>query len=177
MEVAESGRLLSMKLAGVQLQWSRDLEVAESPARHHCHLADPGFNGAATWKSRKVAATNHARPNVDRFNGAATWKSRKVSRNLDRFLSEYQLQWSRDLEVAESEGFVMAGSVPANATMEPRLGSRGMLQRLQARPQARCFNGAATWKSRKAGLRRFQYPFLLRFNGAATWKSRKGTMC
>ncbi len=85
------------------------------------------FNGAPTWKSRKVARRHVAEmlghwasmgprlgsrgkqiansTNVvhgNGFNGAATWKSRKVTIR-DHLKSEnLMLQWGRDLKVAES---------------------------------------------------------------------------
>ncbi len=59
------------------------------------------------------------------FNGAATWKSRKAGLCDDSGQSHLQLQWGRDLEVAER---------------------RIMQERSKKTP---CFNGAATWKSRK----------------------------
>ncbi len=60
--------------------------------------------------------------------------------------------------------------------MGPRLGSRGKgPHRSVVASLGPCFNGAATWKSRKAQVSsRFQLR-IARFNGAATWKSRKDT--
>ncbi len=85
------------------------------------------FNGAATWKSRKVAGRREADWHGNRFNGAATWKSRKGRREFGDMLRTTNasmgprlgsrgksepdratsgsgvLQWGRDLEVAESQ--------------------------------------------------------------------------
>ncbi len=182
------------------------------------------FNGAATWKSRKVRFVYVSPGRSIGFNGAATWKSRKVDRAFFQPRTRDPLQWGRDLEVAESH---WVGKLPLvvrmplqwgrdlevaesrdcrwlagfdgrllqwgrdlevaesrkewhlhahldNASMGPRLGSRGKL-RLHELPSRKrtSFNGAATWKSRKAKLpkgRGYERPS---FNGAATWKSRK----
>ncbi len=135
----------------------------------------------------------------------------------------HSLQWSRDLEVAERAMPFYRPSIPPQASMEPRLGSRGKLgrqddrldgseasmePRLGSRGKRKhpsrwgldrsrfngaatwksrkavgstdtsgqgnpCFNGAATWKSRKDGLQKIEDFQNLSFNGAATWKSRK----
>ncbi len=69
------------------------------------------FNGAATWKSRKVdfvAFIRHLAPPC--FNGAATWKSRKEVRGPEQVSRTFVLQWSRDLEVAESFACAIASS-------------------------------------------------------------------
>ena len=110
----------------VVLQWGRDLEVAERVAFWFVDLVLSGFNGAATWKSRKVARARNRRSNQGCFNGAATWKSRKANKtnllgnappsfngaatwksrkelyNSIRKMRPRLLQWGRDLEVAES---------------------------------------------------------------------------
>ena len=84
------------------------------------------FNGAPTWKSRKVARIHVAemlghwasmgprlgsrgkltlglllRIEPPGFNGAATWKSRKGGKAKTRDPETIGLQWGRDLEVAE----------------------------------------------------------------------------
>ena len=108
-----------------RLQWGRDLEVAER--RKACLYAAriDGFNGAATWKSRKGSYTDAFGTKLSSFNGAATWKSRKVGDPLGMAEPSLALQWGRDLEVAES------------SRLRNQRGYRC------------CFNGAATWKSRK----------------------------
>ena len=63
---------------GIELQWGRNLPVAEI-SRGDTGLSQlPRFNGAATFQSRKFrvgeADAGAARP---RFNGAATFQSRK----------------------------------------------------------------------------------------------------
>ena len=110
------------------LQWGRDLEVAES-RRCNAPLRCPKrFNGAATWKSRKVLTCSRRYSRLTGFNGAATWKSRKVQALVP-------LQAQR------------------RASMGPRLGSRGKDQPIgRNRGRQRRFNGAATWKSRKGDV-------------------------
>ncbi len=84
-----------------QLQWSRDLEVAERHVRRHNRCQNSRFNGAATWKSRKEAMP------------------------LERRHGLVALQWSRDLEVAERLDVANKTFATGSASMEPRLGSRG----------------------------------------------------
>ena len=125
------------------------MEVAERRRSLESQEKVIGFNGAATWKSRKERSRCQPCYWQRSFNGAATWKSRKVNGRSGRLNWPMGLQWSRDLEVAES-GLARGYSSSSS-----------------------CFNGAATWKSRKApsGLR--STSISTRFNGAATWKSRK----
>ncbi len=78
LEVAESWYLEIAMPVGPALQWSRDLEVAERPTTLAIPTGRYCFNGAATWKSRKVKRTSLAVGVVLSFNGAATWKSRKA---------------------------------------------------------------------------------------------------
>ncbi len=60
------------------------------------------------------------------FNGAATWKSRKVKRGAKvDDARRTTLQWGRDLEVAESGVGIIFRIAIAAASMGPRLGSRG----------------------------------------------------
>ncbi len=93
----------------------------------------------------------------------------KEARHNDR------LQWGRDLEVAERGDATRPKEMSyCQASMGPRLGSRGKTQGPQRQISIpRCFNGAATWKSRKDELARIAGVDADGFNGAATWKSRK----
>ncbi len=59
------------------------------------------------------------------FNGAATWKSRKATNWNPHGPRPSKLQWGRDLEVAERTPNSVAASLTVNASMGPRLGSRG----------------------------------------------------
>ncbi len=112
------------------------------------------FNGAATWKSRKVDITHLGTTGFEGFNGAATWKSRKVPPAIDFDACRNRLQWGRDLEVAERARFRDGATERWIASMGPRLGSRGKPTRTRLPCEVvRRFNGAATWKSRKADLK------------------------
>ena len=66
-----------MSFSASKLQWGRDLSVAEGPYTGLPFEALPSFNGAATFRSRKV--------------------ENKIS-DLNTTLT---LQWGRDLSVAE----------------------------------------------------------------------------
>ena len=157
------------------LQWGRDLSVAEGGARDRTGRGPASFNGAATFRSRKVgryhdidpalvrfngAATFRSRKAfrtgaIDRrqagFNGAATFRSRKVARSPEAILHPIMLQWGRDLSVAEGGDGTYCWVVGRGASMGPRPFGRG---RIPAAPPSGTgcggFNGAATFRSRKA---------------------------
>ena len=134
-----------------RLQWGRDLSVAEGTSRATAAAITVCFNGAATFRSRKVRAKHggalppcrlqwgrdlsvaegrwpaYATPSqLPRFNGAATFRSRKGPGTTPSSTLVPLLQWGRDLSVAEGS----AGKRPSSGR--------------------RCgFNGAATFRSRK----------------------------
>ena len=142
--------------AGMPLQWSRDLSVAETgvpPRPPHVGQVSRPFNGAATFQSRKLRLKNVAGawprclpPSMEPrpfsrgnellaaegpaarragFNGAATFQSRKLDQGENVRTAMLLVQWSRDLSVAETR---------------------------PSRPPCRRpgrFNGAATFQSRK----------------------------
>ncbi len=179
LEVAESESWGSGGFVFKRLQWSRDLEVAErgrsarSANRHHGR-----FNGAATWKSRKVSKPILLIEAINGFNGAATWKSRKAGLLMRKVIGDDPASMEPRLG---SRGKAVLIVVPLRSTvasMEPRLGSRGKgrWQMVIRGTDANRFNGAATWKSRKVLCGSpTALPIPRRFNGAATWKSRKET--
>ena len=110
----------------VLLQWGRDLSVAEGqPWRAGC-TTRPGFNGAATFRSRKAThSTVELAGGCQGFNGAATFRSRKVVREV-ACPPPIVLQWGRDLSVAEGAGNVGRGARHATrASMGPRPFGRG----------------------------------------------------
>ena len=102
LEIAEISAARADSPASAQLQWSRDLEIAEMQLSGLIKRGLPCFNGAAIWRSRKCRPAAHT--------GTAS----------------AALQWSRDLEIAEMS-----------------LGGQGAL------PPLNGFNGAAIWRSRK----------------------------
>ena len=102
LSVAEGGYLSPHAIAHWSLQWGRDLSVAEGvQILVRVRLGLPRFNGAATFRSRKVRShakagrcamasmgprpfgrgrsisRNSANGRLKRFNGAATFRSRK----------------------------------------------------------------------------------------------------
>ena len=83
------------------------------------------FNGAATFRSRKDCRAHASRVGIHGFNGAATFRSRKVPIDGCGMARRIALQWGRDLSVAEGGAGLAAGPAPS------------------------CFNGAATFRSRK----------------------------
>ena len=108
------------------LQWGRDLSVAETGQYIPWYRQVHGFNGAATFQSRKHPQRPHGRAVVLGFNGAATFQSRKPRRrgaprvadvaasmgprpfsrgnptSYAGSASVSRLQWGRDLSVAET---------------------------------------------------------------------------
>ncbi len=84
------------------------------------------FNGAATWKSRKVPSFRLSLLPSHRASMGPRLGSR--GKRLVALLSvsfRLLLQWGRDLEVAESKDDPAKDRLPTFASMGPRLGSRG----------------------------------------------------
>ena len=131
LSVAEGGQEQAARMGRVLLQWGRNLSVAEgrlhwtAPESHSC------FNGAATFRLRKVAAA----PN-----------SPSSARGL---------QWGRNLSVAEGSGR-WCGRARGAASMGPQpFGCGRGRRRLDTVEAGRRFNGAATFRLRKACRSRF----------------------
>ena len=146
------GRSLRIRIrcpAMIELQWGRNLSVAEGapalgPARQvggasmgpqpfgcgrciqvdYDYLLYRRFNGAATFRLRKVPTESISLWSTTCFNGAATFRLRKGQRRRLQWRPS-ALQWGRNLSVAE--GFCTAA--------------------LSARRNR--FNGAATFRLRK----------------------------
>ncbi len=134
----------------LELQWSRDLSIAETPQ------AGRPLREArrASMEPRSFDRGNRACPRTPeyspRFNGAAIFRSRKRANLGAESEVIEELQWSRDLSIAETS---------------PRPASR-------SRPAAG-FNGAAIFRSRKLAVDGGEQLRILRFNGAAIFRSRK----
>ena len=108
------------------LQWGRDLSVAEG-----------------VWRGA------HWRENMS-FNGAATFRSRKGATSMSLFVARNLLQWGRDLSVAEGIILILAEPPADDASMGPRPFGRGRSSSiLRSFALFVCFNGAATFRSRK----------------------------
>ena len=132
------------------LQWGRNLSVAEGKTtgrtpprtlsfngaatfrlRKEGGGRRPGqrpstFNGAATFRLRKANATCRRTAGRTTFNGAATFRLRKVPGRPTSRMARSDLQWGRNLSVAEGARRALTGGRP------------------------RPFNGAATFRLRKA---------------------------
>ena len=84
------------------------------------------------------------------------------------------LQWSRDLSVAETRADLHPPAVLSRPSMEPRPFSRGNSSYGQgSRTVPAAFNGAATFQSRKPPVLAGRFTSMRTFNGAATFQSRK----
>ena len=102
LSVAETRRWPLGQPTSPSLQWSRDLSVAETRPRGAARPRCTPFNGAATFQSRKPPRSRRHCSTRSTFNGAATFQSRKLL-DLDGHLeTSFDLQWSRDLSVAET---------------------------------------------------------------------------
>ena len=73
-----------------------------------------GFNGAATFQSRKLTIFGAVSRMLSRFNGAATFQSRKPDGRVVGAEYVVRLQWGRDLSVAETPA---AANDPAAGAM------------------------------------------------------------
>ena len=133
------------------LQWGRDLEVAESRNYSRRCRVRHGFNGAATWKSRKdkpdpgpgwvllglqwgrdleVAESKYSRLHRiarSSFNGAATWKSRKAPSQTMPFEPGTYASMGPRLGSRGKGNVAERRAVYGRASMGPRLGSRGKI--------------------------------------------------
>ncbi len=160
------------------LQWGRDLEVAESLALNaNFANVNPRFNGAATWKSRKASI-----PVTSIVCQLASMGPRLGSRGKraggGRGIGQRMgLQWGRDLEVAERQIWESVYNRVLDASMGPRLGSRGKprTRSTSLRTWLASMGPRLGSRGKTATLERLEGPFG-RFNGAATWKSRKATL-
>ena len=88
----------------VDLQWGRNLSVAEGPeTRANAPVPTP-FNGAATFRLRKGRALQMRLSGPAPFNGAATFRLRKADQGRWNMPLTEDLQWGRNLSVAEGGG-------------------------------------------------------------------------
>ncbi len=108
------------------------------------------FNGAATFPSRKCLFLRRAAKGCGSFNGAATFPSRKCPARIVQHAYIPTLQWGRDVSVAEITGY------PYPATNQSALLQWGrdvsvaeITQTWGPIRRYPCFNGAATFPSRK----------------------------
>ena len=132
------------------------------------------FNGAATWKSRKVQTRSRLLSQSNGFNGAATWKSRKES---EQKMNSVDLTASMGPRLG-SRGKAVEGvhlGAEKQASMGPRLGSRGKsrFEYAQAFGPNVLQWGRDLEVAERRGTRKPLGQGLGSFNGAATWKSRK----
>ena len=112
-------------VANTELQWGRDLSVAEGSMHSTSPPSTACFNGAATFRSRKDP--NHgygsAGPTKASMGPRPFGRGRDVPLTIDAVISE--LQWGRDLSVAEGGVGVMKAGTVAGASMGPRPFGRG----------------------------------------------------
>ena len=198
LSVAEGPCASAGILTPAMLQWGRDLSVAEGS--RWCRRAQPlrRFNGAATFRSRKVHTPTRRSPSPHPASMGPRPFGRGRQMPYRTTTVANLLQWGRDLSVAEGVAARLArlcvDRFNGAATFRSRKalaqgGTQilyGQLQwgrdlsvaegRLTGSSSSPCrwrFNGAATFRSRKADLDRARHEQARRFNGAATFRSRK----
>ena len=133
------------------LQWGRDLSVAEGSSGIGKAGGRHSFNGAATFRSRKVPnyiladvldgllqwgrdlSVAEGAPHLPyHLTQAASMGPRPFGRGRANphcriFSEKFALQWGRDLSVAEGNGFRIAPDSCGGASMGPRPFGRGRL--------------------------------------------------
>ena len=159
------------------LQWGRDLSVAEGCRRRAARPLEVfSFNGAATFRSRKVGHQPRQRRAL--FNasmGPRPFGRGRILLGWIMATPKQVLQWGRDLSVAEGAG-PAGGSAGGDKLQWGRdLSVAEGMPIPRAAPPTTSFNGAATFRSRKAPVVRRPLRLPLSFNGAATFRSRKAS--
>ena len=133
----------------MRLQWGRNLSVAEGatcrPRTWHCGLLQWGRNLSVAEGRRRL---------------------------VDGLLAS-QLQWGRNLSVAEGLRRASALHQPPPASMGPQPFGCGRPPTPGTSSPAKGFNGAATFRLRKARIVEFGMALGPCFNGAATFRLRK----
>ena len=132
------------------------------------------FNGAATFRSRKAHSARCRLRLHACFNGAATFRSRKVNLGHVEGIQQAELQWGRDLSVAEGSLRASGPDHALHASMGPRpfgRGRRDVAALCRRRYQASM--GPRPFGRGRDHICRGQRRQVARFNGAATFRSRK----
>ena len=107
------------------------------------------------------------------FNGAATFRSRNVGEGAKREAAPHQLQWGRDLSVAECTRGAGGNGRRGRASMGPRPFGRGMRGKSVAQaPQGQASMGPRPFGRGMPKKRRKGSLSSCSFNGAATFRSR-----
>ena len=170
------GRFFVLIVGGTareKLQWGRDLSAAEGAPYSAEAAALCSFNEAATFRPRKVLAASQKPDSPCGFNGAATFRPRKGTLAAGARAPKIQLQWGRDLSAAEGCLATRPSECSCPASMGPRPFGRGRSQGSRIAWNSSCFNGAATFRPRKAARSNQSLSCRSRFNGAATFRPRK----
>ena len=140
-------------LAQAQLQWSRDLSIAEMAGEDGAvELLEVASMEPRSFNRGNVGGLDQSVGGTSSFNGAAIFQSRKLPLDGPKVTPLSTLQWSRDLSIAEMITPERAFSRSRAASMEPRSFNRGngfLLKRNGTRHKS--FNGAAIFQSRKSG--------------------------
>ena len=140
------------------LQWGRDLSVAEGqPARDIFPATQRASMGPRPFgRGRLYTELGEPDSELASMGPRPFGRGRRSRKRVQTATSK--LQWGRDLSVAEGAHPEFPGLRHGVASMGPRPFGRGRRGPARVGPYSRmCFNGAATFRSRKGGRRR-EYP-------------------
>ena len=151
LEVAESAEVSVCGSLTSTLQWGRDLEVAESILVFRVERVGIVASMGPRLGSRGKPPTEESpAPSISASMGPRLGSRGKLIREVNE-MKRNRLQWGRDLEVAERV-YARNGSRRTKSLQWGRdLEVAESFRRKRLLPWTGCFNGAATWKSRKGG--------------------------
>ena len=109
----------------VVLQWGRDLSVAEGRGHRYDAVDVLGFNGAATFRSRKVSEGQTPKEALAASMGPRPFGRGRAAGALGIPPWPPELQWGRDLSVAEGQCSGGRHGGRCAASMGPRPFGRG----------------------------------------------------
>ena len=172
--------------------------LRKEPASWLCCYQRSCFNGAATFRLRKAAGVRSGPPQNSMLQWGRNLSVAEGSRSLKSTVISSLLQWGRNLSVAEGGSKHSTSGPPPTASMGPQpfgcgrpscekvLANRlrlqwgrnlsvaeGRVSLLTGRLDLTSFNGAATFRLRKARRAASTTARSAGFNGAATFRLRK----
>ncbi len=155
------------------LQWGRDIIVADRrctrprfPSAARASMGPRHHRRGSLTQARFVCALD------GRFNGAATSSSRIVRSSRGEELNLLELQWGRDIIVADRSSKMQRARLPNTLQWGRDIIVADRALRIRWLNRLHRFNGAATSSSRIEQSPIYSATNYYRFNGAATSSSR-----
>ena len=102
------------------LQWGRNLSVAEGASAALAPNRYSGFNGAATFRLRKVQGAASSGGPASRLQWGRNLSVAEGQAALSDHLKKAALQWGRNLSVAEGDGSIHKITYKDHASMGPQ---------------------------------------------------------